>query len=139
MPETTQSDLVERLTEMAALYRRAICDDNEDAQTFADAAAEITRLRKRLELREPDWPEEADGIACRNDTIALLDERVERQSAELNRLRAHCEAMEETIRLAEVRVTAARSFLVIDSKENAERHLSDVVQLLAAYRKEGGA
>ena len=95
MPETTQSDLVERLTEMADLYRRAISDDNGDAQTFAYAAAEIARLRKRLELREPDWPEAADGIACRDDTIALLDDRVARQSAEITRLRADSERLQK--------------------------------------------
>lgn len=120
-----ENDLVERLTEMAALYRRAICDDNEDAQTFADAAAEITRLRKRLELREPDWPEEADGIACRNDTIALLDERVERQSAEITRLRAHCEAM-----------SAALEMIADGDGADWTRFARDA---LAAYRKEGGA
>lgn len=57
---------------------------------------------------------------------------------EAARLRAHCEAMEETIRRAEVRVTAARSFLVIDAKADAQRHLSDVVGLLGAYRGEKG-
>lgn len=97
MPETTQSDLVERLTEMADLYRRAISDDNEDAQTFADAAAEIARLRKRLEIREPDWPEAADGIACRDDTIALLDDRVARQSDEIERLRRENQLMREAL------------------------------------------
>ncbi|KPH67078.1 hypothetical protein [Novosphingobium sp. ST904] len=59
MPETTQSDLVERLTEMAALYCRAISDDNEDAQTFADAATEITRLRAHCEA----IADAADGVS----------------------------------------------------------------------------
>lgn len=64
MPETTQSDLVERLTEMAALYRRAICDDNEDAQTFADAAAEITRLRAHCKAMAKALHTALDLLEC---------------------------------------------------------------------------
>lgn len=51
----------------------------------AEAADEIARLRKRLEVVE-DWSEDADGIACRNDTIRLQDERIARLREERRRL-----------------------------------------------------
>ena len=38
-------------------------------------ANEITRLRARLEVA-PGWSEDADGIACRDDTIKLQDARI---------------------------------------------------------------
>lgn len=50
-----------------------------------DQADEIARLRKRLEVVE-DWSEDADGIACRNDTIRLQDERIARLREERRRL-----------------------------------------------------
>lgn len=51
------------------------------------AAAEITRLRARLEVM-PEWPESADGIACRDETIRLQDARIASLRAELAEARA---------------------------------------------------
>lgn len=75
-------------------------------------AEERDRLRHRLELREPDWPESADGVACRDDTIALLDERVARFTAENARLR---EALERIADHNKVRDWTATS-------DNPETH-----------------
>ena len=54
--------------------------------------AEVERLRKRLEVVD-GWSEDADGIACRDDTIKLQDQRIEAQAAEIARLKAQAEKM----------------------------------------------
>ena len=59
----------------------------------APLLAENERLRKRLEV-VPGWSEDADGIACRNDTIALQDARIEK-------LRARVAELENCIRVAD--------------------------------------
>lgn len=115
MPETTQSDLVERLTEMADLYRRAISDDKRDAQTFADAAAEITRLRadserlRKIESqtdggRFDEWPTATFAGQLRMQSRDSLDpEYSQFMAATANRmesLRAHCEAMAKALETA---------------------------------------
>ena len=58
---------------------------NWNRRADTQAADEIARLRKRLEVVE-DWSEDADGIACRNDTIRLQDERIARLREERRRL-----------------------------------------------------
>ena len=67
-------------------------DDSSDLATaFArhrqPLAARVAYLEKRLEV-EPDWGEDCDGIACRNDTIKLQDVRIVRQSARVAELEA---------------------------------------------------
>lgn len=47
-----------------------------------DLLAEITRLRERLEV-VPGWSEDVDGIGCRDETIRLQDERIERLRTKL--------------------------------------------------------
>ena len=64
----------------------------QDAQAFIEGmaqplAARVAYLEKRLEV-EPDWGEDCDGIACRNDTIKLQDVRIVRQSARIAELEA---------------------------------------------------
>lgn len=61
-----------------------------DAEGFRDAPTgeEIDALLDRIEYLErrlevvPEWGEDCDGIGCRDETIKLLDERIERLSAE---------------------------------------------------------
>lgn len=54
-----------------------------DAQMLADT---ITRLQKRLEV-VPQFGEQGDGISCRDDTIALLEERITRLQSQLDAAR----------------------------------------------------
>lgn len=74
MTTEPQADIVERL------LRPWFTNGCEAYQH--EAAAEITRLRARLEV-EPGWPESADGIACRDETIRLQDAQIASLRAEL--------------------------------------------------------
>lgn len=58
-----------------------------DIDKLRSLAEENKRLRARLELRDHDWPESADGIACRDETIKRLDRKVEQMAADNRRLR----------------------------------------------------
>ena len=49
------------------------------------AAAEITRLRARLEVRDDGGP---DGILCRDESIRMQDAEIARLRAEVEALRA---------------------------------------------------
>ena len=52
------------------------------------AAAEITRLRARLEVRDDGGP---DGILCRDESIRMQDAEIARLRAEVEALRADAE------------------------------------------------
>lgn len=53
----------------------------DEAATALEAlSARVTELEQRLEV-VPGWSQDADGIACRDDTIKLLDAKVEALSA----------------------------------------------------------
>ena len=78
MTTEPQADIVERL------LRPWFTNGCEAYQH--EAAAEITRLRARLEV-EPGWPESADGIACRDETIRLQDARIASLRAEVDEAR----------------------------------------------------
>ena len=52
------------------------------------AAAEITRLRARLEVRDDGGP---DGILCRDESIRMQDAEITRLRAEVEALRADAE------------------------------------------------
>lgn len=85
MTTEPQADIVERLVDYTPCLQSdvAICD----RRGLHEAAAEITRLRARLEV-EPGWSESADGIACRDETIRLQDARIASLRAELAEARA---------------------------------------------------
>lgn len=77
------SDLVERL-------RSEGCRNGGDGsyawlarELCSKAADEIERLRARLEWT-PEFGDDGDGIACRNDTIKLQDERISRLTERLS-------------------------------------------------------
>ena len=54
------------------------------------AAAEITRLRARLEVRDDGGP---DGILCRDESIRMQDAEIARLRAEVEALRADAERL----------------------------------------------
>ena len=122
MTTTTEApDLVERVAELqlaAFLAGRGSIRTKADGRTvealpgptmddyrrmalaaIPSQAGEVERLRKRLEVVE-GWSEDADGIACRDATIKLLDDKCETLRAqlaakdqEIARLRAEIEGM----------------------------------------------
>src|ERR1017187_1015894 len=71
-------------------------------------AAEISRLRTRLEIPEPPFDnEDTDGISCRNDTISILDEKIVRLTTE-NKMLADA-IVNMTIRLESIEASGAIS------------------------------
>ena len=90
MTTEPQADIVERLRDRKQVLRDDGTCRRSWAATSLDlaAAAEITRLRARLEV-EPGWSESADGIACRDETIRLQDAHITRLRAELAEARIH--------------------------------------------------
>ena len=76
-PMTQPTDIVERLNWIDVAEDRA-----KGNALCRSAAAEITRLRERLEV-VPGWSEDVDGIGCRDETIRLQDERIERLRTKL--------------------------------------------------------
>ena len=94
-----------------------------------EAADEIERLRKRLEIPEPPF-EAYDGIACRDETIKALDARVARLQALLAEER---EAMREALTSIIARVGPAAG----GSTLQALSGLSDVEAIARAALRAG--
>lgn len=147
MPETTQSDLVERLE--AWSDNDAEYGHHARSQALAQAAAEIKKLvatlakvrRSALSLTETqrqiyDHYQAASKINA--EAVGTLDsERAANAllTEENDRLRAHCEAMSNALEAIKGEVERTNGNLV---------HLRRCVSVqckagLAAYRKEGGA
>ena len=56
-----------------------------DSEIQAHQQQQIAKLQARLEV-VPGWSEDADGIACRNDTIKLQDECIAKLQADGDKL-----------------------------------------------------
>ncbi len=70
------------------------CDLTDFAPlTNSALRAQIAKLQARLEV-VPGWSEDADGIACRNDTIKLQDECIAKLQADGERLAEALEAFQ---------------------------------------------
>ena len=63
------------------------------ATCITQLKAQIAKLQARLEV-VPGWSEDADGIACRNDTIKLQDECIAKLQADGERLAEALEAFQ---------------------------------------------
>ena len=85
--EPVTSDMVP--SELEADARTALIATAEAAATHLKRAlaaeAQIAKLQARLEV-VPGWSEDADGIACRNDTIKLQDECIAKLQADGDKL-----------------------------------------------------
>lgn len=142
MPETTQSDLPDGCPTCGALPCDWAVGGVNATKTVEALIAEREKIESQMDGgRFEDWPTATFVGQLRMQSRDSLDPEYSQFMAatatHMESLRAHCEAMGEAIRLAEIRVMAARSFLVINDKDDAEQHLSDAVKLLTAYRKEG--
>lgn len=84
-------------SELEADARTALIATAEAAATHLKRAlaaeAQIAKLQARLEV-VPGWSEDADGIACRNDTIKLQDECIAKLQADGERLAGALEAFQ---------------------------------------------
>lgn len=78
------ADLIDKLRDEDSYYRiqeKHWCIDAEELERQRLAAAdEIERLRKRLEIPQPPFGN-YDGIACRDETIRLLDAQLAKWKA----------------------------------------------------------
>lgn len=63
-------------------------------KTFHAQSAQIAKLQARLEV-VPGWSEDADGIACRNDTIKLQDECIAKLQADGDKLAGAATALRD--------------------------------------------
>ena len=80
-------DLIERLESHMGKQDPQIllADCREAALELRAQSAQIAKLQARLEV-VPGWSEDADGIACRNDTIKLQDECIAKLQADGDKL-----------------------------------------------------
>ena len=82
------------------------------------AAAEITRLRARLEVRDDGGP---DGILCRDESIRMQD-------AEIARLRAEVEALRDANERLNVAVAEAERIVRAYARRNPRHEYKGVIQ-----------
>lgn len=137
MPETTQSDLVERQEMMiAALEDRASHAENRLHSFRKHQAARYKKLAEFIKLKAPDlWPDyaamSANGSVYSNgEWIDLgferemnsLNWRVEEAEKRATELRTHCEAMAEELHQCTAVLSA--------------NDCASVSKVLTAYRKE---
>ncbi len=66
---------------------------NQAVAHITQLEAQIAKLQARLEV-VPGWFEDADGIACRNDTIKLQDECIAKLQADGDKLAGAFEAFQ---------------------------------------------
>ena len=80
-------DLIERLESHMGKQDPQIllADCREAASELRAQSVQIAKLQARLEV-VPGWSEDADGIACRNDTIKLQDECIAKLQADGDKL-----------------------------------------------------
>ena len=76
-------DLDGDYTSKIEALRAAVAEANKSHAECERLRAEVDRLRTRLEI-SPDHG--YDGIACRDETIAQQDERINKLRAEVDRL-----------------------------------------------------
>ncbi len=113
MPETTQSDLVERREALSFnLYLE--CAGLQNPSECFPVGGDFTSMAELL----------------------ALVEQAERDAFEITRLRAHCEALAKGLTTAERQISAAFGIIHPGDKGLLEGSLESIRQPLAAYRKE---
>lgn len=107
------------------------CDLTDFAPlTNSALRAQIAKLQARLEV-VPGWSEDADGIACRNDTIKLQDECIAKLQADGDKLAG---ALEQLIKHTTWLESVAPP-MCIDGKYMGESlSLADACQALTEWK-----
>jgi len=96
------------------------------AAKLAEKDAEIVRLRARLEMPEPPFDDdECDGIACRDDTIKLLDDRIAHTLEALDTERAAHEATKAELQALRELATKLHQALAMYTSEGCPRCSGD--------------
>jgi len=128
-PLTQPSELVERPSEaievLAGPYRQLDMDGvivgvsrqaiDETLAYLTQLEAQIAKLQARLEV-VPGWSEDADGIACRNDTIKLQDECIAKLQADGDKLAGAATALRDDMLMrAEMRKRRNNGELVVEA------------------------
>lgn len=94
--DSVEARLAEVRANVTIWQSKCQMEADERRREIADRDRTIAHLKARLERSDPDFDrDDLDGISCRNDTIKLQDERIERmtrtiaeQAAELHKAQA---------------------------------------------------
>lgn len=124
--EPVTSDMVP--SELEADARTALIATAEAAATHLKRAlaaeAQIAKLQARLEV-VPGWSEDADGIACRNDTIKLQDECIAKLQADGDKLAGAATALRDDMLMrAEMRKRRNNGELVVEAGNGVWRRIN---------------
>lgn len=101
------------------------CDLTDFAPlTNSALRAQIAKLQARLEV-VPGWSEDADGIACRNDTIKLQDECIAKLQADGDKLAGAATALRDDMLMrAEMHKRRNNGELVVEAGNGVWRRIN---------------
>ena len=127
--EPVTSDMVP--SELEADARTALIATAEAAATHLKRAlaaeAQIAKLQARLEV-VPGWSEDADGIACRNDTIKLQDECIAKLQADGDKLAGAATALRDDMLMrAEMRKRRNNGELVVEAGNGVWHRINEAL------------
>lgn len=127
--EPVTSDMVP--SELEADARTALIATAEAAATHLKRAlaaeAQIAKLQARLEV-VPGWSEDADGIACRNDTIKLQDECIAKLQADGDKLAGAATALRDDMLMrAEMHKHRNNGELVVEAGNGVWRRINEAL------------
>ena len=140
-PLPQPSALVERPSEaievLAGPYRQLDMDGvivgvsrqaiDETLAYLTQLEAQIAKLQARLEV-VPGWSEDADGIACRNDTIKLQDECIAKLQADGDKLAGAATALRDDMLMrAEMRKRRNNGELVVEAGNGVWHRINEAL------------
>ena len=122
-------DLIERLESHMGKQDPQIllADCREAASELRAQSVQIAKLQARLEV-VPGWSEDADGIACRNDTIKLQDECIAKLQADGDKLAAAATALRDDMLMrAEMHKRRNNGELVVEAGNGVWRRINQAL------------
>jgi len=119
---TTDSELIEQLRKQYFRTPMPVIDRlcNEAADTLEQRNRELARLRERLEMYYTDDKgnriecdsESMDGIACRDETIKLLDKNVSELREKLAQMLRNDDVIRSYVARLEAQLAGAREKVI---------------------------
>ena len=96
-------------------------------QIAEELLTQIAKLQARLEV-VPGWSEDADGIACRNDTIKLQDECIAKLQADGDKLAGAATALRDDMLMrAEMRKRRNNGELVVEAGNGVWHRINEAL------------
>mgnify|MGYP003441053730 CR=1 FL=1 len=100
---------------------------NQAVAHITQLEAQIAKLQARLEV-VPGWSEDADGIACRNDTIKLQDECIAKLQADGDKLAGAATALRDDMLMrAEMRKRRNNGELVVEAGNGVWHRINEAL------------